>query len=112
MINKIDWLTSDQWTKSATLDEDDNQVNINSPDAVKFDLYAALRVSYYREEEFEEALEKIKKAYKILFPEKWRSLEGTMYYKKDGKLKYVMPLYALNDLLDNFGQVKRLMFYL
>jgi len=113
MNNRLDWLTEDQWTKhSHAVSEEGEDVYIDSPQAVKYDLYGALKVSYYKEEEFEETLEKVKKAYKLLFPDKWESVKETMYYKKEGRIHYVMPLYVLNDILDSFSQVKRLLFYI
>ena len=112
MNNALDWLTEENWVKSGPLNEYDQPVtSYDDPNAVKFDLTTALRTSYYHEPDFWAALEKVKKAIKMLYPEIYMSIENNYYYKKEGKLVYVVPLYRLNDLL-TFKQIKRVLWYL
>lgn len=110
----LNWIKKYEWIKNYhAIDNQGEEVALNSPDAVSWDLYGALRISYFDDDEFYQAIEKVKRVIKQRFPEKWNKHVKTTYYKEDGKLIFVdPPLYKLNDELDNFQQLQRILFYL
>lgn len=121
----LDWLTHEQWTTGAHArdnlgnerDSDmqgdiNNYLSPNSPKAVSWDLYGALRISYVNHEDFYDAIKELKRVFKIVFPEKWAELESKRYYKRDGQMHFTDPsLFELNDSLESYRQVQRLLFY-
>jgi hypothetical protein len=117
----LEWLTQDQWTKGAHArdasgsnlqDDIDELLSPNDPKAVAWDLYGALRISYVGHDEFYAAIDELKSVYKMLFRSKWDAVANLDYYKKDGKLIYTEPLLSrLNDELDTYRDVERLLLY-
>jgi hypothetical protein len=114
MSAKLEWLTEDQWTVGSHA-RDDNSVECNpaSLDAVTWDLFGALRVSYFHDEDFYEAVDSVKRAFKFLFKEKYEKLtqEAHKYYREEGRIIHVTTLYEMNDML-TWAEVKRLLFYM
>lgn len=125
----LDWIDDRQWTRGALarnsdgvgtqeVKDKDGRTHViplspNDPSAESWDLYGALRISIYDDDVFEEAVQDLKKAFKTRFPEKWAKHEGKNYYKKDGQIVMLDPfLHQLNDELDSFEEVKRLLFYI
>ena len=121
----LDWLTEEQWCQGAhAKDTDGNTTVVNSDgstkklspqsaDAAQWDLYGACRISYLSNDEFYKAIDELKRVYKMLYKEKYDKHDRNQYYKKEGKLVYLEEptLYDLNDELDDFSQLKRILFY-
>lgn len=113
MQNRLHWLTEDNWIQGRScVNKSGDDVRLDSQLAEKFDLSAAIKVSYGSDEDISEAISKIKTAFKLLDAPTYAKLKEEHYYKSKGKLVFCCPLYAINDALDNFSEVKKLLFYL
>tara|TARA_R110002167_G_scaffold24964_1_gene87126 strand:+ start:3854 stop:4171 length:318 start_codon:yes stop_codon:yes gene_type:complete len=99
----LDWLNETNWTKFQTAkDYEGNALACTHLDAESFDLFGALYISrnWSSVDEFYAKVDELKKIYKLIQPEKYKSVE-----KEHGKA----TLADLNDKLDNFGQVRQLL---
>lgn len=98
----LDWLNADNWTKGATArDFEMNEVACTSQDAEYFDLFGAVYISknWSSVDEFYSKVDELKKIYKLIQPSK---------HEQATKLEGGATLPNLNDMLDNFGQVKQI----
>lgn len=102
MSKLLDWLEEDEWTQFAhARDEKGKSVVASSIEAVQWDLTGAIWISFRKDEtdRAHEAILRLKKAYKILYPEYWKANEGDRE----------PTLAQLNDELTSFAEVKRLL---
>lgn len=105
MLSEI--LNEETWIKgNSSADSQGNFVYIDSPNATKFDVYGALKYFYYGDR-LEKAIAKFKVAYRAIYPKLYERAATT--YEVDGKVCKVYPTYKLNDLLDNFSQLSRIL---
>lgn len=112
MDNKIMWLDEECWTSGATArDKEGKEVPFFNHNAVFFDLYGAIRVSY-TEQEYFEVITKVKEIVKVLYSDLYESIEDKIYYKDKGKIIKPCPLYLINDSFTDFSQIRRILFYI
>jgi len=114
-MNKDDnlhWLNEDNWCKGkSALKEDGIPTNYNDVDATQFDLTAAINISYKTQEEIDQIIGKVKSAYKSMFPTEWNKCLPIEYVKGGVRISREPPLYELNDQLESFEQVKKLLMW-
>ena len=126
--NKLDWfIKGEKWCKGyLALTEDGIPVSPQSPEANLYDLHSAILVSYGWDE-IDDVIRKFKLVYQTQEPEKWKACipmvtqvyrtdeDGNVEFDDQNMLpKYDLklgepPLHELNDELENFAQLKRLL---
>lgn len=90
-----EWYKEDTWCKGMSAQgERGQEVAWDSVDAVKFDLITAIRITYLPEKH-DEIINLVKKNIAFIFSEKKENFQD--YYKKEGKLHYVYPVYRFSD---------------
>lgn len=105
MLRQI--LNEDTWIRGNTCEDNrGNYVYPDSPNATKFDVYGALQYFHYGDN-LRLAMNKFKIAYKTLYPNKYQ--EAATEYYRDGKMQRTYPIYKLNDLLDDFHELSRIL---
>lgn len=112
--NKLNWLNDENWTQNChAKSAEGEQVHYNDISATRFDLYSALSKTYPYPEDRREVFSRFKKVFKMIFPERYKELCQEYSYKdQDGNIVPFVPLYAINDSLKNFSELKRLLFYI
>lgn len=104
MARLLEWLEEDEWTQyTGARNSRGAPVAPASLEAEMWDLTCAIEISFRRDEvdrKFD-AIRRIKRAYKILFPDYWAA-----NVMENGREP---PLYKLNDELTSFEEVKRLL---
>ena len=103
----MEFVTETTWCQGASARAESGEPVFGySPNAVMWDLPQLIKRYTEDEEERERITKDIKSIFKINWSQKWEAAED--YYKRDGKIKYVNPLWRLNDLLDSYAQLKQL----
>jgi len=101
-----DWLTEDKWTKKANArDAEGNEVDWRSPEAEKFDLTTAIRLTYPERKDFNEVMSRLKTVLKIVNQGIMEYVE-TSYTNQRGDTVKVSPVWAFNDNA-NWATVQR-----
>lgn len=95
---RLHWLTEDNWVAGPCQDVFGNTVPMRSEEAVKYDLFGAIYISFKRNEidEIYDLVDTIKMLFRIYFPD---------HSKKLGKNP---TLYQINDSL-TFEEVQKLL---
>lgn len=108
-MNKLAWLTEDVWVQGDDIFKE--KLPYTHMDRQTHDLYTAVRVSALDDAHFDYMAEKLVTAFSLAFPDKYSEIKEKHYYKDKGKLVFRLPLYAINDSLNNFSELKKLLFY-